>query len=58
MWTVDCSHVISDYNNQLSRELSAIRAANPPSDNIALQESALRKLDIAFVSRALILIKM
>ncbi|GBC17971.2 hypothetical protein GLOIN_2v1730618 [Rhizophagus irregularis DAOM 181602=DAOM 197198] len=38
MWTVDCSHVISDYNNQLSRELSAIRAANPPSDNIALQE--------------------
>ncbi|CAG8579510.1 118_t:CDS:2 [Rhizophagus irregularis] len=39
-FTVNVADVneINDYNNQLSRELSAIRAANPPSDNIALQE--------------------
>ncbi|RGB33664.1 hypothetical protein C1646_761429 [Rhizophagus diaphanus] len=42
MWTVPMLFQIIII--QLSRELSAIRAANPPSDNIALQESALLEL--------------
>ncbi|PKY55352.1 hypothetical protein RhiirA4_548690 [Rhizophagus irregularis] len=55
---VDCSHIISDYNNQLSSELVAVKAKCPSVNNIPLQESALRKLDIVFASRVLILIKM
>ncbi|CAB5392683.1 unnamed protein product [Rhizophagus irregularis] len=55
---VDCSHIISDYNNQLSSELVAVKAKCPSFNNIPLQESAFRKLDIVFASRVLILIKM
>jgi hypothetical protein len=52
MWTT------SDYNNDLPNELSQIKANCPPFSNVILQEKALRKLDIAIVSRGLILIKM
>ncbi|CAG8741021.1 4744_t:CDS:2, partial [Rhizophagus irregularis] len=55
---VDCSHIISDYNNQLSSELVAVKVKCPSFNNIPLQELALRKLDIVFASRVLILIKM
>ncbi|GES83303.1 hypothetical protein GLOIN_2v1672762 [Rhizophagus clarus] len=55
---VDCSHIISDYNNQLSRELGEIKAKNPPFEKVEQQNWALRSLDIAFASRLLILVKM
>lgn len=57
---VDCSHLISDYNNGLSNELDQIKANCPPFSNVTLQMKALCNLDIAiaFVSRGLILIIM
>jgi hypothetical protein len=55
---VNYSHLISDYNNHLFNKLKEIRANSPPFSDVRLQGKALRKLDIAFISRGLILIKM
>ncbi|RGB26914.1 hypothetical protein C1646_799767 [Rhizophagus diaphanus] len=43
---VDCSHIISDYNNKLSRELGEIKALHPHFKKIEQQNWALRSLDI------------
>ncbi|POG54464.1 hypothetical protein GLOIN_2v1740002 [Rhizophagus irregularis DAOM 181602=DAOM 197198] len=60
LWAVhiDCSNFLSEYNNQLSDLLGAVRAKTPPFNDTTLQEWALRQLDIDFVSRMLILVKM
>ncbi|UZO00500.1 uncharacterized protein OCT59_011629 [Rhizophagus irregularis] len=55
---VDCSHIISDYNNKLSRELGEIKALHPHFKEIEQQNWALRSLDIEFALRVLILVKM
>ncbi|RUS22580.1 LOW QUALITY PROTEIN: hypothetical protein BC937DRAFT_88367, partial [Endogone sp. FLAS-F59071] len=59
-WTIylDCSHSVSFYGNLIYTELSSIRSFPPVLDNIPSQSKALNTLDLALLSRGLLLIRM
>ncbi|CAG8640318.1 11576_t:CDS:2, partial [Funneliformis caledonium] len=55
---IDCSPIIGQYDAHLTSELQRIRGIKPKFDRIDQQNEAFHMLDIAVVSRGLLLVKM